>query len=142
MTNSSKPKNATWLSPYITVKDVDAAVNFYKNAFGFQVGDLAPGEDGTTWHAELKYKDQLIMLGKEGGYDKTSKSPISSGVESPINLYLYCDDVDVFYKHATEHGAISLTAPENMFWGDRMCRLKDIDGYVWAFAICLDDASR
>lgn len=122
------------LSPYIIVKNVNTAANFYKNAFQFEVKELAPGENNEIIHAELTYKDQLIMLGKEGGWGGTSKSPISSGVESPMSLYAYTDDVDVFYKHAIANQAESVTPPDDMFWGDRMCSLKDIDGYVWCFA--------
>jgi uncharacterized glyoxalase superfamily protein PhnB len=128
------PAGASCVSPYITVLDVDKSVNFYKKAFNFQVKELAPGEDGTTWHAELLYKDQLIMLGKQGAYNATSESPLASGIESPISLYLYCEDVDAFYERAMKEGAQSVDAPENMFWGDRMCRLKDLDNYIWCFA--------
>src|SRR5882762_7224083 len=118
MTNP-RPAHATWVSPYITVKDADAAVNFYQKAFHFELKEKAPGEDGTTWHAEMKYKDQLLMFGKQGAYDKecASKTPTDSGVASPINLYIYCEDVNKFYQHAVAAGAKSLAAPEDMFWG-------------------------
>ncbi len=129
-----KPERATWLSPYMTVRDVDAAVLLYQNAFGFELLDKAPGDDGTTWHAEMRYQDQLIMMGKEGAWGGETKTPISSGVECPICLYLYTENVDDFHKKAIAAGAISLQAPDNMFWGDRMCRLKDEDGYIWSFA--------
>jgi uncharacterized glyoxalase superfamily protein PhnB len=135
MMSAVKPNNASWLSPYITVKDVDISANFYCQAFHFEIKNLVPGEDGTTsWHGELNYKDQLLMIGKQGAWDSTTKTPNSSQVESPINLYLYCEDVDKFHQHAVNAGAVSLGAPEDMFWGDRMCRLKDIDGYIWCFA--------
>jgi PhnB protein len=130
----AKPHDAPWLSPYIMVKDVDAAMEFYLKAFRFEKRDSAPGEDGTTWHAELRYKDQLVMLGKQGGYDKKTLSPATSGVESPMMLYFYCEDVDKFYQHAVAAGAKSLGEPEDMFWGDRMCRLQDPDGYIWSVA--------
>jgi uncharacterized glyoxalase superfamily protein PhnB len=82
----------------------------------------------------MKYKDQLLMCGKQGCYGSTTKSPLTSGVECPITLYLYCEDVDKFYKEALSKGALSLAEPENMFWGDRMCRLKDPENYIWSFA--------
>lgn len=129
-----RPTNAPWISSYMTVKDVDKAIEFYQKAFHFQVRDKVQGEDGTTWHAELTYKDQLVMLGKEGVWGTTSKSPVSNGVESPVSLYVYTENVDDFYRHALSHHAVGLAAPEDMFWGDRMCKLKDLDGYVWCFA--------
>jgi len=128
------PTGASWLSPYLMVSDVDKAAEFYKNAFTFEVKDLIPGEEEGYCHAELNYKGQLLMCGKEGAYGSLLKSPRSSGIESPMFLYLYCENVDEFYKHALAHGAESVSAPEDMFWGDRMCRLKDPDHYVWCFA--------
>lgn len=132
--SSAKPNNISWLSPYITVKDVDISANFYQQAFQFEIKNLAPGEDGTPCHGELNYKDQLIMIGKQGAWNGTTKTPNSSQIESPINLYLYCEDVDKFHQNAVKAGAVSLGEPEDTFWGDRMCRLKDIDGYIWCFA--------
>ena len=134
MTTQPRPEGVTWVSPYLTVKDADLAVDFYENAFKFEKRDMVPGQDGTTWHAEVKYKDQLLMLGKEGVWGGKTLSPQTSKIESPMNLYLYCEDVDAFYKHAVAHGAESVGQPEDMFWGDRMCRLQDPDGYVWCFA--------
>lgn len=135
------PAGAPWILPYITVTDVDKAVKFYQNAFNFNVKNLVPGEDGTSWHGEMTYKDQLLMCGKQGCYESTTQSPLSSGIESPITLYLYCEDVDKFYKEALSKGALSLSEPENMFWDDRMCRLKDPENYVWCFATYLGETS-
>lgn len=130
-----RPENVGWVLPHITVSNVDVMAKFYEKAFKFVIKELVPGEDGSTWHGELRYKDQLIMLGKAGAYGDISKTrpPIMAGVESPMSLYLYCEDVDQFYKDAIAAGAISLMEPQDMFWGDRMCRLKDPDGFVWAF---------
>lgn len=131
---SCKPHKAPWITPYIMVTDVDKAVQFYEKAFGFEKIEVVPGEDNTGWHAELKYKDHLIMFGKSGAYGDTSKPPHESGIESPMNLYLYCENVDDFYAHALKMSAKSLGVPEDMFWNDRMCKLQDPEGYVWCFA--------
>lgn len=136
---SSKPENVTWLSPHITVSDVDKMANFYEKAFNFTKLDLVPGDDGSTWHGEMRYKDQMIMLGKAGAYNEKSKPPFLSGLSSPVNLYLYCEDVDQFYKHAITSGAVTLLEPQDMFWGDRMCRLKDPEGFEWCFASFLGE---
>ncbi|MBS0359157.1 MAG: VOC family protein [Proteobacteria bacterium] len=133
------PEGVAWVSPYLMVSDVDKAAQFYEKAFSFKTENLVPGEDGTTFHGEFKYQDQLIMLGKDGSKNCAAKSPKATGIESPMSLYLYCENVDDFYKHAVSAGAKSLLAPENMFWGDRMCRLEDPDGYSWSFATHLHD---
>ncbi len=122
------------VSPYITVLNVDRSIEFYQIAFTFAVHEKVPGEDGVTFHAEMKYREQLLMFGKQGVKGWKTKTPAASGIESPIAMYIYCDDVDKFHAHAVKHGAKSLLAPEDTFWGDRMCRLEDLDGYMWAFA--------
>jgi PhnB protein len=132
--SSPKPANVTWVSPHIIVKDIEAILPFYQNAFGFEILEAAKGPEGTISHAELRYKDQMLMLGKSGAYGGTTQSPKETGIESPMNLYLYCEDVDKFYQQALAAGAKSVTAPEAMFWGDKMCRLLDPEGYLWCFA--------
>jgi PhnB protein len=135
---SSRPSQFPWMSPYLTVKIVDDAIDFYAKAFGFTLKERSKGEDGVTIHAELFYKDQLLMLGPEGNWGNfETKTPKTSGVNSPINLYLYCEEVDKFYQHAISAGAEGFSPPEDMFWGDRMCRLTCPEGYVWAFATYL-----
>ncbi|MCD6046967.1 MAG: glyoxalase [Gammaproteobacteria bacterium] len=129
-----KPNRATWLTPYMTARDVDAIADFYQRAFGFEILELAKGEDGTTWHAEFRYQDQLVMMGKQGVYGKGAESPATTGVDCPIIPYVYCEDVDKFYEHALKEGAVSVIKPDDMFWGDRMCSVKDPEGYMWSFA--------
>jgi len=112
----------------LTAIDPKKTVAFYEKAFGFKCTN--PGEDWVT----MSYKDVMIMFGKEGDYGQTTKAPKTSGVESPINLYIYVDNVDDFYKNAIKNGAKSSMEPQNTDWGDRMCTVEDIDGYKWSFA--------
>lgn len=129
------PEGFSWVSPYIIVADVNAAVEFYKKAFGFTTKmDPIKDEHGETTHAEMHYQGQSLMLGKEGAYGKPTKTSKHSGVTSPVSLYLYTENVDEFHKKATAAGAQSLAAPEDMFWADRMCVVEDLDGLHWAFA--------
>jgi uncharacterized glyoxalase superfamily protein PhnB len=133
-----RPANSPWLSPYLTVRDADAAIDFYQRAFGFEKRMTVPGPGGKTGHAELTYRDALIMLGPEN--DKgPCRAPVSLGVSSPVNLYVYCDDVDALFKRATAAGATATFPPQDMFWGDRICTLTDPDGHSWTFATNVAD---
>jgi len=132
MTNP--PNNMSWITPCLTVKDVDKANEFYKNTFGMTIVDSVPGEDGTTWWSTITHRGETIMLGKEGAWGGNTKAPATSGQDAPASLYLYVEDIDSFHKDATGKGATSVQNPDDMFWGDRMGQLKDIDGYVWSFA--------
>ncbi len=136
----ARPSGAPWLSPYLVVKDADAALDFYQRAFGFQKKMAIPGPDGRTGHAEMVWQDALIMFGSEcASTEHNMKSPATSGVESPVGLYVYCEDVDALYAQAIKAGAKSVKPPQTMFWGDRMCSVHDPDGHHWSFATNVAD---
>jgi PhnB protein len=127
-----------WLTPCLTVKDVDAAVAFYEKAFGLEKRFSMPGPDGRTMHAEVSWHDAVIMLGPECA-ERSCQSPATSGVRPATSLYLYCDDVDATFKRATAAGAKVESPPQDMFWGDRTCALIDPDGYCWGFGTNVAD---
>ena len=131
---SSRPPQMPWLSPYLTVKSSEAALDFYQRAFGFTTKVTMPMPDGKLGHVEMTWNDALIMFGPEGVNGGTCKSPASLGVQSPVHLYVYCDDVDALCQRAQAVGARVEMSPQDMFWGDRVCKLVDPDGHVWNFA--------
>ena len=49
-------------------KDADRALDFYARAFGFAKKEAMPGPDGKTMHAEMTYKDAVVMFGPEGTF--------------------------------------------------------------------------
>lgn len=129
-----RPAGTPWVSPYLTVKDTDAAIDFYQRAFGFEKRMAIPGPGGKTGHAEMAWKDGVIMLGPEGTQGGPCRSPATLGVPSPVTLYVYCEDADALFARATGAGAKVGFAPQDMFWGDRVCSVIDPDGYSWCFA--------
>jgi uncharacterized glyoxalase superfamily protein PhnB len=130
----------SWLSPYLIVKDGAAAIEFYQRAFGFEKKLTLPGPDGRIKHAEMSWHDSVFMFGSEGDYEgRPYRTPRTSGAPSPISLYVYCDDVDALYRRATAAGATGDCAPRDEFYGDRVCRLTDPDGYSWYFATNVAD---
>lgn len=123
----------SWVIPYVCVADVEKSLDFYQKAFGFEILEMVNDDDGMPVHGEMKYHDLIIMVGLEGKYTDKMKTPNNSGQSSPITLYVYVDDVDAFYKDALGKGAEGVSEPEDSFWGDRCCQLKDSDGYEWCF---------
>mgnify|MGYP000222496572 CR=1 FL=1 len=130
------PEGANWLTPYLTVADPDASLDFYQRAFGFERGFTMAGPQGKTVHGSMNYQGAtLLMFGPEGmGNNSDMRTPAHGGTEIPINLYVYCPDVDALSARARDAGAEVLAEPEDMFWGDRMVLLRDPDGYLWSFA--------
>ena len=37
-------------------------------------------------------------------------------------------------QKAKASGAKLISEPEDMFWGDRMAQMEDLEGYLWVFA--------
>jgi uncharacterized glyoxalase superfamily protein PhnB len=132
---SWKPANISQCSPCVVVKNCKQSIDFYTKAFGFKEHEgTSVDEHGDVQHAMLQLSDCTIMLSPEGAYGMPHKTPASSGAPSPMGLYLYVENVDKLYDQAVAAGAKSLGKPEDAFWGDRFCRLVDIDGYEWSFA--------
>jgi uncharacterized glyoxalase superfamily protein PhnB len=130
-----KPSGYPDLMPYLTVKDMKASIEFYQKAFGFEIaGEISYDENKNPIHAELRRGEARFMISPEGAYGGLSKAPITSNLPAPAGFYLYCENVNDLYIQATKAGAISLNAPDDMFWGDRICRLLDINNYPWALA--------
>jgi uncharacterized glyoxalase superfamily protein PhnB len=139
-----KPQGIPTLFPYLTVRNAEKAIDFYKSAFGFELSsDPAKDEKGHIQHAEMKFGDDVVvMFAPEGAYGSPRKAPISLGVSPSLVIYIYCTDVDRLHKRAVEHGAKSTVEPNDGFWGDRFCCLVDPDGHEWMFATNIADHER
>lgn len=135
-----KPQGIPDLFPYLVARDMKATIDFYKEAFGFELVAAKKEEDredGEIVHAEMKHLSSVIMFCPEESYGSNNKTPATLGVTSPLMLYIYCYDVDALYNQAISNGAKSLEAPNDAFWGDRFCKIVDLNGYEWMFATAL-----
>jgi uncharacterized glyoxalase superfamily protein PhnB len=129
----SKLPGVPWMVPHLTVRDVTAAVTFYARAFGWEKKLVTSDESGMPNHAEMVWKDSLIMLGPESTKGR-DRAPQSMGGMTSVTLYVYVDDVDALHQRAVESGAKTLVSPRTEFWGDRICLLVDPEGHSWMFA--------
>ncbi len=132
------PDGYEGITPYLICKNADAAIDFYKRAFGateiYRIG--APGMIG---HAELKIGNSILMLADEYP-DMDALSPETVG-GTPLTLMVYVEDVDAFTKKAVAEGLEVLRPVENQFYGDRSGYFKDPFGHKWAFATHVEDVS-
>lgn len=133
------PEGYAGVTPYLICKNAEAAIDFYKRAFGaeelFRIGE--PGKVG---HAEMKIGSAIFMLADEFP-DMGALSPRSIGGSS-VNFYIYVEDVDEFTKKAVAEGLEELRPVEDMFYGDRSGQYRDPSGHVWAIATHIEDVSR
>jgi uncharacterized glyoxalase superfamily protein PhnB len=141
-TKKRPPRQAgmSWLTPALTVRDVAQEMTFCEKAFGFEKGTTVPGKDGALMHGDMKYQGSVVvMMGPEGTPGCECKSPATSKVLCPVNLYVYCSDVDELYRRAKRAGAVIVSEPADMFWGDRITEIEDPNGYRWTFATNMAD---
>ncbi|MCX4246238.1 VOC family protein [Paraliomyxa miuraensis] len=117
----------------LTTSDANAAIEFYKAAFGAQDKELMPGPDGKVMHAELTIGDSVLMLSDERP-DMGYKSATTLG-GSPITVHMYTTDVEATFTQATGAGGTEAMALTNMFWGDRYGMVVDPAGISWGVAM-------
>jgi len=132
------PEGYHTITPFLTVRGADRAIDFYRKAFGAEVLGRMNGPDGkTVMHAELKIGDSRLFLGDEiPGMDCSSPETLGG---SPSGFYLYVRDVDEAFHKAVAAGATVKRPLENMFWGDRTGSLQDPFGHKWDLATRVED---
>ena len=130
------PKGYEGVTPYLICKNAEAAIDFYKRAFGAEEL-LRMGQPGMVGHAEMKIGDAIFMLADEFP-DMGFLSPETIG-GSPVSLYVYVEDVDKFTGKAVAEGLTVVKPVADQFYGDRSGSFKDPFGHTWGFATHLED---
>ncbi|MGQ0657901.1 MAG: VOC family protein [Chromatiales bacterium] len=115
------------------------AIAFYEKAFNAVELARMPGPQGKLLHACIRIGDSMVMLADEFP-DRGSFGP-KSLKGSPVTIHLQVEDVDSFVARAVAAGG-KITMPlEDMFWGDRYCKLEDPFGHHWSVATHVRDMS-
>ncbi len=128
-----RPPDWPALSPYMTVRNGQASLDFYARAFGFR-SEHEPMRDanGEITHAGMRLGEACIMFAPQGMASEMRTPRDSGGIG--LSLYVYVADVDRHYAQAVAAGAQVLQVPADQFWGDRIACYLDPDGYHWTFA--------
>jgi len=131
------PEGATQIAPYLLYEDPSQALEWLRDAFGFEERMRLTEGDGTVFHAEMTLGDGMFMLGTPGhGY----QNPAHSG-HRHHQVYVYVDDVDAHFEQARAHGAEIVAEPEDQFYGDRRYAARDLEGHEWYFATHVREVS-
>ncbi|MDD2761631.1 MAG: VOC family protein [Methylomonas sp.] len=131
------PDGCHTVTPYLTVHVADAALAFYKKAFGASEVIRLHRPDGKVGHAEFKIGESHFMISDEYP-NPNSTSPHTLGGTS-VKLHLYVSDADAVFSQAIAAGAKETMPVENQFWGDRMGSLIDPFGHHWLIATHVED---
>jgi PhnB protein len=133
------PKGFSAVTPYLSVKNAEKAIEFYKKAFGAKEVGRIRMPDGTVGHAELDIGNSRIMLAEENE-QWGNRSPFSTG-GSPVSLCLYVENVDAVFERALKEGAKvkgEMTV-KDQFHGDRSGSLIDPFGHEWSVMTHIED---
>ena len=124
------------MSLYICVANADAAIDFYREAFGAkELWRIVEGEK--IGHAEIQIGDTSLMLSDEYP-DYGTVSPRTIGGSS-VRLHLDVEDVDAFAERAIKAGATLVRPIADQFYGDRSGHLADPFGYTWVVSTHIRD---
>ncbi|HWT22794.1 MAG TPA: VOC family protein [Solirubrobacteraceae bacterium] len=133
------PKGYRTVTPYLSVDDARAAIDFYARAFGAEEFEKMEAPNGAIAHASVKIGDSLVMLSDPFPMSN-AKPPKEIGGTSVV-IFLYVEDVDAAFQRAVDAGATATVPPEDMFWGDRFAQVGDPFGHYWQIATHVEDVS-
>ncbi|WOH38203.1 VOC family protein [Thalassotalea fonticola] len=139
MSITAIPNGYHSITPYLIVKDGNAAIKYYQTAFSAELLLLLNTPDGGVAHAEIKIGDSHIMMAEEY-MDLGFVSPETLG-GAGVSLMLYLDDVDKAFALAIASGGVELKAVADQFYGDRAGTLKDPFGHIWTLGTHIEDLS-
>lgn len=121
----------TVIIPALRYHDAPKAIEFLKEAFGFEEHLVVPGEAGTIEHAQLTLGDSMIMLGSER--DNEYGKLVEPGNNGAVGLYVIVDDVEAHCERARTAGATIEMEPEEQDYGGSLYTCRDFEGIVWSF---------
>jgi PhnB protein len=119
------------ITPNIIVKSVDAAVSFYKQAFGAEEILRLSMPDGKVAHCELKIGDSRVNLVES----------MEGWPEHSLLAQIFVADSDAVFAQAVQAGAKVLSPVTDMFFGSREGRILDPFGSTWTISTHQEDIS-
>jgi uncharacterized glyoxalase superfamily protein PhnB len=129
MTVAPVPAGYHTVTPWIISRDSAAEIAFIERAFGgVELGRVA-GPDGGIAHAEVRIGTSVVML-----FDARAGWP-----EMPTCLRLFVPDVDAVYAQALRAGATVVSEITNLYFGDRVARVRDPMNNFWWIQTHVED---
>jgi PhnB protein len=127
MSEPAEPQNIPpgygTVTPWIISPDSAALVRFLEAAFDAAeiAGSRMLNQDGSIAHVEAKIGSSIVML-----FDSHEGWPAT-----PAFFRLFVGDADAVYRKALEAEASPITRVTELFWGDRVGRVRDPFGNIW-----------
>jgi uncharacterized glyoxalase superfamily protein PhnB len=126
------------ITPYLLYEDVDAAMQFLTQAFGFEEALRFADPDGTVRHAEMRLGDDVIYLGDPGD---EYRNPGKLGGPTVLVGVSDLDDIDTLCERARAAGAEITQEPADQAYGERRFGAADPAGHHWHFSQPIADVA-
>jgi len=117
------------VAAYLTVKDADKALAFYKAAFGAEEIFRLVEPSGKVGHAEFRIGNTLLQIADEYP-DFGALSPVSVG-GCPVKFTIEVEDAVAAMDRAVAAGAQVSRKLEKQFYGYLSGMVADPFGYHW-----------
>jgi uncharacterized glyoxalase superfamily protein PhnB len=134
MENRSVPTDI--ILPHLAYNDLEAAISWLKNAFGFVEHYRYGGADEVEG-AQLHIGQAWIMVGR--AKDRWA-SPVQTGYNTQ-SLTIFVDDVDRHFLAAKSADATIVEELNETVYGERQYGALDIEGHHWLFSRHARDVS-
>jgi uncharacterized glyoxalase superfamily protein PhnB len=110
------------------MKDSEAAIRFYKAAFGVSEKFRLVEPSGRIGHVELAFGPNTLMLSDEfPEYGITAPEP----ADVKICIHIHVEDADALMAQAIKAGATLVRPAADHFYGERSGAVRDPFGYDW-----------
>lgn len=123
--------------PTMCYKDAVAAIEFLCNTFGFSKHLVHQEEDGTVPHAQLIFKNAMVMVSseKDNEFGKLVGPPSKNGGLNTMSPYIVLTDEEIedHYKKVKDAGTEIVYELKAEEYGGKAYSCKDLEGYLWSF---------
>src|SRR5262245_47809326 len=127
------------LTPYLTIRNAAAAIEFYKRVFGAVEKMRLAEPDGKVGHAELEIGGARLMISDE--YPELDVLGPETRGGATSGFHIMVEDADAVFKEAVAAGARALKPVTDQFYGERSGKLADPFGHVWFVAMVKEQLS-
>ncbi len=132
---TTTPEGFSTLSAALIVKDANATIKSYEKALGAKLcGTMNCPNTGKVAHA-------LLNIGGASLFVSDEFPDMGKNATGRQEFYLYVENADSSFAKGKDAGWQVAEELEDMFWGDRVGALNDMNGNTWKLAQKVRDVS-
>jgi len=118
-----------YISPTLAVRNMEQAIQFYRDSLGFRTGMAFPDADNPEY-ADLSKDGMVLMFIPAENIGIGREEKLGMGV----NIYMKIDgDIDEYYNELKDKGVKIVVDIKDEPYGIRDFTVEDIDGYKLTF---------